>query len=1663
MPRIDLDLSTLTRERQSLQALLDAQRRLDRDLAGKQAALDAALRAGESPNVTGVMREELVQAGLARQRLAEKRSGQAVRVDAIANGLLRERDPALMVETLAGGIPVALLPMRLETRYFPPAHPEGLCVRIYPDDLNTIEHTNALTDDELQSGMAHWNARFRGDEADAERVARDLALALGRGRAAWVIRSTTPDNLDELGQQDAAPRFPDVQTISAKAKETRAVLLPDRWCAIGYAAGRREVFRVWGKRIPDELPLSPDWLNAGEPEPLLGGERAWLVDFDAAVDKGMALVISQQAVDDFARLHRARPFDLATGTLERLVVVGIEWTKDPQTSAAELADLLAAQRDSHGLGFVPLGTPTNNTEAAPAGYSPAQERAAPATPAENALLPKDKDALQLLASALGLPPGSLLADNIANAHLAEQRTALHMMNALWRGTFGHYLMELWNTPGEEKDRILKTPTLYALRRYAVQYLRPAGPLPLLRVNKQPYGVLPVVGRRFENPPQRGSETAIETAIGGVLGVLRPMWEAVLAKVPLLKDGDVEKAQSILQTSPWSQTAFYRDRPADLLMSVQPPLLAEKPGTKGFLVQKLLAPLGVKDYWRVNLYTYKNFLPDDAYPAEYLAGVPWVLADAKQPQDEAPDAAMLPAGHNYLANIAAALRKPPAAGDIDLNANQAGPALLQTLVAYSAQMERHDAVESTAMLGSAMAKGASYATTKMLFVEAVRDNQATFTVTSPKELASVSIPSVTGNATLGEHVSQQLALQPLALAHGEAALAATGLFDAVKTLTPATRDVGAVALSLDYLSRQTVGNLNHAMRTTLDAFSYRLDAWYTARANRRLEQMRSEKPTGVHVGGFAWVENLKADSRPDSDGHLLAPSLGQASSAAILRSGFMANHEQGAFNIDLDSRRTQRAQSILEGLRRDQPLAALYGYRVERGLRDAVLGKYIWPLRLSYPWRAAGAEPASEPQEAVGARDVVDGVALLAAWELDAGIAVRARLTKTMNDRPGTGTPPSDAEWTGIAHIVADALDLADSVSDLLMAEGMHQIMQGNFERAGAAMAVADKQSLPIETQVARIPRGGASYTQRVALLCPPADEGWPGDRRSRTEPSLNAWLAHMLGAPARYVFRARVHRLVIDEAHPEGQPVIDADPIDVAMDALGLSPLSVVLLATNSSASHMAGPVANGADTGFRARLIKAFAAQVADSGNVTGLDIAQEGPSAGTLGLGHFEALATALRALLDKTRVLTRKDVVPPADKIEKTLPPEGEYPGVDRDELQARAAALVKEFTTLTATLVASLDADELLAALDAMDDFVPRQAWPQQVLAIDAPNADPAGRDDRANEARRVLKTLMDGKLEALNEEIEPPQDQPAPTHGQLVKQAIDRIKLLLGKDFPVLPRFSLGAYATEFNASLAEQDALTQNKPWCVSAWLPKLARVRDGLDRFAATLSAHDALIAVGADDDAAMEDKFKLVQFPHRPAQIWAALPDAWREPEGTPLDAKKVPEELHDWLARRPGAPYKDINRAAPDLALALHAPGGLDALADDSLLAGLVCDEWPEFVPDPFQTAGIAFHYDAPGARPPQSILLALPPRLGQDSWHFDDVLDVIHEAWDLAKLRAVRPRDLEGGLGLVLPGSYLPQSYTDHLPSVQMLKLQRDARERLASAVVKNGAAFTLGKI
>jgi len=625
------------------------------------------------------------------------------------------------------------------------------------------------------------------------------------------------------------------------------------------------------------------------------------------------------------------------------------------------------------------------------------------------------------------------------------------------------------------------------------------------------------------------------------------------------------------------------------------------------------------------------------------------------------------------------------------------------------------------------------------------------------------------------------------------------------------------------------------------------------------------------------------------------------------------------------------------------------------------------------------------------------------------------------------------------------------VSDLLLAEGAHQIVQGNPARAAAAMAVADKQSLPIETQVGRTPRGGASYTQRIIVVCPEQAAGWPVDRRGRAEPALNAWLAKMLGDPARYTFTARAYRLSPDKTKEIPDP--DAATVSVSLSDLGLSPLSAVLLSEGVAIPQTARP----GETGFRNVVASALIAKVDDPATATGLDIEAGPDNHVALGLAQFEAIAMTLKAVIGKARFATRKDLVRVDDKLEAALPAMGEYTGVDKDEIFNRANAFALEFDAVRATLLGSADGDELLARLAANADMLPETAWPAEVFAIDAAGADPAPaeRNKRAALAIAALDPILKSKQEAANSPP-PVEAGNAPTDAQIAQHAIDRLKGLFGKDLPVLPRFAIGPYAAEFNASLSDQAALSVNDPWRITGWLCQLARVREGADRFAAAISAHEALCAPVASGD------FKVVQFPHHAGNTWAALPEAWRKDDGVPFDPKQVPEELHAYLSAAPVAQYHDINRIAPDVTIALHAPG-VDSIDGNALIAAFVCDEWPEFVPDPYQTTGIAFHYDAPGARPPQTILLALPPALGQAAWSFDDAVDVLHEAFDLARLRGVRPRDLGGGLGAVLPGNYLPHAYTDDLPSVRLLEMMREARQRIAKFANEEVARLPLGKI
>jgi len=100
------------------------------------------------------------------------------------------------------------------------------------------------------------------------------------------------------------------------------------------------------------------------------------------------------------------------------------------------------------------------------------------------------------------------------------------------------------------------------------------------------------------------------------------------------------------------------------------------------------------------------------------------------------------------------------------------------------------------------------------------------------------------------------------------------------------------------------------------------------------------------------------------------------------------------------------------------------------------------------------------------------------------------------------------------------------------------------------------------------------------------------------------------------------------------------------------------------------------------------------------------------------------------------------------------------------------------------------------------------------------------------------------------------------------------------------------------------------------------------------------------------------------------------------------------------------------------------GSSGAIDAPTLHALVVDEFAEVLPSPTVTTGLAVHYDAPGARPPQAVLLAVHPAPVAQTWTWQLLIDTAKEALALARMRGVDLDDLAvSGLYDDLPFTYV----------------------------------------
>ncbi len=552
--------TTKAAARSRLTEAVESVRRLEREAAqrarigGDDDIEDEAL--ADARRMVGSRREELVAA---RETLTRAGIDFADLID-----------PTGAVQRLPDDVPIALFPLRLETRFATVGKGSTaqrfLYVRVFPDDILVDSFQDHVGQAEYDKVVLYWTQRWRagGNRAGLQAAWAALVRGVGAGRAKWLIDQVVPVNatdepaiaagehvllirppspvpfaehaaietfwarvwstsgaertpafaglsaavgaaraaaieaeLEPLNLRDAAVKptanitpivaFLDLPAASTQSvtrdvwgSPARAWMLPERLVLMGFQGGQ-EVLLETGKPIPAGLQVGPDpaavgadQIAADGPDLDVAGELAWLTDFDEAVGKGMGFKINLT--------KRNLP-----AAFSRLFVLGIRLSCDADEGAQELSELIAHHQSSRkGFSLLPQGRPTNNTDASTAGHSWWEDPddsyghffEPPADDPEEWQQRRDG---AWLSGALGVKR-SVVRSSV-NYYGTDQAEARAMNIALWPATLGYY-MEQMMEPVFSEDTVQET------RDFFNRFVIGRGTVPLVRVGRQPYGVLP---------------------------------------------------------------------------------------------------------------------------------------------------------------------------------------------------------------------------------------------------------------------------------------------------------------------------------------------------------------------------------------------------------------------------------------------------------------------------------------------------------------------------------------------------------------------------------------------------------------------------------------------------------------------------------------------------------------------------------------------------------------------------------------------------------------------------------------------------------------------------------------------------------------------------------------------------------------------------------------------------------------------------------------------------------------------------------------------------------------------------------------------------------------------------------------------------------------------
>ncbi len=1521
--------------------------------------------------------------------------------------------PWELVEQLPDHTPFLLMPVKIETKFARNAQGgHELWVRIFPDAVAVSSHEEDLMDIELEGGKAFWTSIWEQGNQDASKLEEAkkgawnaLANSFSAQRSSYIAWKTRPLNWSDDVGNVAQLQFPDVGPTKAAGwtQAPRTKVLPDRFVVSTFTKNGESYSEALppfvGKHVPDTLALGPDPAQLEESfsrdkesgELNLDPDMAWLTDFDKAVDVGMGMKIPLKA-----------PFT-ASG-FDRLVVLGLRLSDHATDNARMLEELLEGQRFSSGVAFTPQGTATNNSEDVGSGFTsfdPSNEHsylvmASAADPAEwlNTTEPTQKPDGQRFADALGLSYAPIAP--IENSNREDIAEAMAMNAALWPATGGEHLKEML---GQAFD----SATRDKIERFFLDHVSGRGFLPAFRVGTQPYGVLlsSSLDRWQWSKQETGEGLPFQNKLLQQLRQLSSIWKDLAKAVKYAGDSNepFQRLLDIVGLNATSVEYFSRKASTDDYVwnyyNFQGTLWQYFNVTWVEMVKRKMSNLnavglgGVDDLklWELMFlkereHLYGPIVDDD--PDLALSEL-----DGIRPyyEDE-----VLNEKRNYINWLLISSLDTIEKEKFLNKAGEVVPSPKALLYMFLRQSLLNQVVRSGKdWLVSENLATAIPANPNLLNINGQKN-------LSGKDLLNVSVPAMAGSL-LGENIVE-MARTPAAL-------------NFHTTWWP----VAETRKAMERLAGLPTARLERLFAEHIDLCSYRMDAWINGVFHQRLESQRKAiqisdvdgtggpgQHQGIYLGAYGWVENLKPRksppqavslesipeelrkpekgpivSDPANGGFILSPSMNHAVAGAILRNAYISHADKdhdSAFAVNLSSRRVRTAMSYMEGMRNGQSLAALLGYQLERALHDnpggLELDQYIYTLRDRFPYSAGklAEVPEGTAAEAVEANNVVNGYDLLHAVKDKSypyGMPVQPGNT---NGLPAAGS----AEAKAIVKEIDRLAESLDAIADLALSESVYQVVQGNYERAGGMLQALAEGKAPPEADIVKTPRNGKTITQRVAFtLKPDAPSVAPGWDRSTLRATANApvndLMSRMLPARNNIGFEIDANGSKKDMKLSQ---VFDLQPIDLVL-------MSGNNLGDQSSELE-------------RYLIYKIKVLESLGESDTLTIDFRKKGTAEHNLYL--LQPLLRSLRRLITESRPMQAQDLLTgiEAQKIAQDNP-KGWL--VDVNAFQARVQAIynrIKTETDETGTGLAEFYASQIATPFQLWfddPDHVIDASWEARLNAIRdkllpllelaLPEALPATRSGFDRPSLEGLVSQVQSVLKVLKKRLKEVDDsqllQPLvidPSWKAADKAgAIDISMSNYGKAARILMNQSYIAIPFFNSHNTAELDSCkAQNiepKSLELEKWLQGIAKVRDKMGNLC-TLSTTFELLSD-------KELNLHVLQLPFDATAKW-------------------VGREFGDFM------PEDDST------SIVLHAVEDPDF---SSRLCGLLLDEWTEVIPEKEVDAGISFHFNRPNAMPPQTLLLAVTPQIS-GKWEWDDLMAILHETLERAKLRAVEPNQL-----------------------------------------------------